>query len=350
MLKNDCVPLLQLSRGDVVESIHYGAFAIVTRSGELVASQGNPGTLSFPRSSMKPLQTLAFLERNGDLFYDLTQEEVAIMCASHSGTDRHIDVIKSMHKKIGLGESDLLCGTHWPIDKKTTAEMRARNELPTAYRHNCSGKHSGMLAHAKMRGLSLSDYLSSDHPVQKAILSVVAEMCDLHQEDIQIGVDGCSAPVFALPLQNFAMAIANICDPVDLEPERASACKRITTAMTSSPFFIAGPGRLDTLLMEALGNSVISKSGAEGYQIIGIMPGAFGQGSPALGIAIKMSDGDQGQRAVSAITIYILKSMGLLAEDKLKLLEPFDLRDLYNWRKIPVGKMLPTFTLPKFSW
>jgi len=350
MLNNDCVPLLHITRGNVVESIHYGAFTIVSSSGEVIAFQGNPGTLSYPRSSMKPLQALAFLERNGDKFYGLTQDEVAIICASHSGTDRHVDLIKSMHKKIGIGESDLLCGAHWPIDKEATTEMRARNELPTAYRHNCSGKHSGMLGHAKMRGLSLSDYLSTDHPIQKTILRVVAEMCDLNPEEIQIGIDGCSAPVFALPLKNFAKAIANICDPILLEPERASACKRITSAMTTSPFYVAGPGRFDTLLMEALGNRVISKSGAEGYQTIGIMPGALGEGSPALGIAIKISDGDLGQRAISAISIFILKSLGLLGEEELRALESFNLRDVYNWRKFPVGRMITTFTIPKFTW
>lgn len=350
MLNDDCVPLLQITRGDVVESIHYGAFAIVTRAGEIVYSQGNPGTLTYPRSAMKPLQTLAFMERRGDLIYGLSQKEIAIMSASHAGTKKHLEVLRTMHKKVGLKESDLLCGSHWPFDKETTKEMKARDERHTPFHHNCSGKHTGMLAHAKMRGLSLTDYLSPDHPVQKSILGVVAELCDLSPEEIQIGIDGCSAPVFALPLQKFTMAIARMCDPVDLEEERAKACSRITSAMSSHAFYVDGPGRFDTLLMEALANKVISKSGAEGYKTIGIMPDAFGKGSPALGLALKISDGDQGQRASSVLCVHILKSLGLLGENELRTLEPYNLSVLFNWRKIPIGKMIPSFSLPRFSW
>ena len=349
MQNNDCVPLLNLTRGKVIESCHYGAFSVVDHKGTVVASQGNPGSITFPRSSMKPLQALAFLEKKVDEFYDLSPKEIAIMCASHSGTDAHVEVLKRMHAKIGIGVDDLKCGVHWPMDRATADAMRLRHELPDAYRHNCSGKHSGMLAYAKMRGLPLENYLDLDHPIQQTILQVVSEMCELDQASIKPGIDGCSAPVFALPLSNFALAIARLLEPTDLSPDRGNACKRIVDAMVSFPDMVAGPGRFDTLLMEALPGKVIAKGGAEGYQTIGIMPGAFGPGSPALGIALKVADGDYAKRAISSISLTILEQLGLLQPETVNILSEFAMRKITNWRDIEVGVMQPAFTLSKFS-
>jgi len=349
MQSNDCVPLLNLTRGKVVESCHYGAFAVVDRYGTVIASQGNPGLITFPRSSMKPLQALAFLEKKGDELYGLFPKEIAIMCASHSGTDAHVEVLKGMHSKIGICVNDLKCGVHWPMDKVTADSMRLRHELPDAYRHNCSGKHTGMLAHAKMRGLPLDNYLNLDHPIQRTILQVVSEMCDLDPALLEPGIDGCSAPVFALPLSNFAMAIARLCDPIDLFLDRQNACNRIVDAMVSFPDMVAGLGRFDTLLMEALPSKVIAKGGAEGYQVIGIMPGAFGSGSPALGVALKVADGDYAKRAISSISLTILEQLGLLQPETVNILREFAMRKITNWRNIEVGVMQPAFTISQFS-
>lgn len=350
MQYHDYMPLLNLTRGKVVESCHFGAFAVVDRDGTIIASEGNPGLIAFPRSSMKPLQTLAFLEKKGDEFFNLSSKEIAIMCASHSGTDEHVEVLMRMHSKIGISVDDLKCGVHWPMDKATSDAMRVRHELPDAYRHNCSGKHTGMLAQAKMRGLPLENYLHLDHPIQRTILQVVSEMCDLDPASIEPGIDGCSAPVFALPLSNYAMAIARVCDPTDLSPDRENACNRIVDAMVSFPEMVAGPRRFDTLLMEALSGKVIAKGGAEGYQVIGISSDAFGPGSPALGIALKVADGDYAKRAISSISLSILEQLGLLQPDTLNSLSEFAMRKVTNWRDIEVGMMQPAFTIKKFSW
>jgi len=146
-------PLVELTRGGMVECVHFGAFAIVDAHGNLLASAGDPELRTFPRSSMKPFQAIPFVESGGPEHYDLTEEELAIICASHTGTDKHVAVLKQIHQKVGIQESDLQCGVHWPSDKATAQEMRQRGEQPTPYRHNCSGKHSGMLAQAKLRGL-----------------------------------------------------------------------------------------------------------------------------------------------------------------------------------------------------
>lgn len=350
MQSHDCVPLLNLTRGKVVESCHFGTFSVVDREGNIIVSQGNPGSITFPRSSMKPLQALAFLEKQGDQFFNLSTREIAIMCASHSGTDAQVEVLRNMHTKIGISVNDLKCGVHWPMDKNTANAMRLRGESPDAYRHNCSGKHSGMLAFAKMLGAPLDNYLNLDHPVQQAILKVVSEMCELDPASIEPGIDGCSAPVFALPMSNFAMAIARLCDPSNLPPAREIACNLIFDSMVSFPDMVAGPGRFDTLLMEALSWKAIVKGGAEGYQIIGIRPGAFGPGSPALGIAIKVADGDHANRAISSISLFILEQMGLLKNTPSNSLAEFAIRKITNWRDLEVGMMVPTFSINKFSW
>lgn len=350
MHSTDCVPLIALTRGELVESIHYGAFVVVDRQGRVVASMGNQETLTYPRSSMKPLQALPFIERNGDQYFDLNPREVAIICASHSGTDTHVEVLKTMHQKIGIGLNDLMCGIHWPSDKKTSEVMRKRGEEPNSYRHNCSGKHTGMLAHAKMRSLPLENYLSMDHPVQQTILKTIAEMCGIESEHIPIGVDGCSAPVFAIPLRSFAMGITRLCDPEDLDDRRAAACKRITHAMSSFPDMVAGPGRFDTVLMNLMQGKVVAKAGAEGYQCIGVLPNAFGEDSPALGIAIKLSDGDLTRRAINCVSVSILNALGLFGEGEFEKLVPFGPKPLKNWREIVVGEMKTSFSLSKLNW
>jgi L-asparaginase II len=350
MQNQDIVSLVNLTRGDVVESIHSGAFVIADRTGKVIFSQGNPGLLTYPRSSMKPLQALPFIEKGGDRQFALTPKEVAIICASHSGTDEHVNVIKSIHAKVGLTLDDLRCGVHWPSDKATAEAMRLRGDQPNAYHHNCSGKHSGMLAHAKMNNNPLKDYLSMEHPVQNTILNTVAEMCEMAPQDLAIGVDGCSAPVFAMPLVNYAMAIAKLCEPVSLPEKKADACQRITSAMSSHPMMVAGPGKLDTILMQAMKGKVISKAGAEGYQIIGILPGALGKGSPGLGIAIKIADGDQTRRALDCLTVEILRGMGLLDESQTAALAAFGSKALTNWRGLEIGEIRPVFEMPAFHW
>lgn len=353
-------PIFQFTRGDIVESIHYGAIAVVDANGNLVAWFADPALLTFTRSSAKPLQALPFLESGGMEYYGLTLQEVAMLCASHSGTDEHVAVIQSIQAKTGVSESDLLCGTHTVYDRKTADAMRKRGEAPTPNRHNCSGKHTGMLAFVRMLGIEIGPqemaYISPDHPVQRAILATLAEMSGLEPEKIHLGIDGCSAPNFALPLRNTAFAIARLCQPDRLSEKRATACRLITQAMLTYPFMIGGLDNFDTSLMQAAGGRVICKGGAEGFQAFGIMPGAIEPGSPALGVAFKISDGDlKGHnfpagdprgRVRPAVTLEILRQLGLFKSTDFEQLIDFGPEfPVKNWRKITVGWASPCFTL-----
>ncbi len=340
-------PLVELTRGPLVESIHFGALAVVDASGKLVASAGDADLVANLRSSAKPFQALPLFESGGDQAFGLTDRELAIMCASHSGTDEHVAVLKSAQAKIGVREADLLCGVHAAGDAATAQAMLKRGEAPTPYRHNCSGKHTGMLAQCMLGKEPIEDYLNTEHPIQKTILRAFAEMLDMKPDDVMIGIDGCSAPTFAAPLRSAAMGYARLCDPSGLPEKRAQALRHIFRAMTTNPAMIAGPGRFDTLLMEVGQGKIVCKGGAEGYQAMGVAPGAIGPGSPALGITYKVIDGDVDGRARPVIGLAVLRQLGVLNETQLAQLSQFDTRPIYNWRHIEVGVIRPAFTLEK---
>lgn len=332
-------PLVELTRGGIVESIHLGALAAVDSDGILLAAFGNSDMVSFPRSSMKPFQALPLVENGGMEAFGLTDEELAIICASHAGTNEHVRVLKSIHQKVGLQLSDLQCGVHWPIDKETTFQMRLLGETPDSYRHNCSGKHSGMLTQAKLLEQSLDDYLTPVHLVQQNIRRAVSSMCGIHRDDMIFGVDGCSAPVYAMPLSSFAWAIARLVDPVNLDEERQIACQRITSAMIAYPEMVAGPGQLDSVLMQVMSGKVIAKGGAEGYQLIGVMPGAIAENSKGIGIAFKIADGDPSRRATQRIVVEMLTALGFEAEMASEVFASFNQPILRNFRGIEIGNI-----------
>jgi L-asparaginase II len=170
-------------------------------------------------------------------------------------------------------------------------------------------------------------------------------MCGLELEEIHQGVDGCSVPTFAVPLKSAAMAFARLADPANLPESRAEACRTIWQAMTTYPDMVAGPGRFDTALMAATNGIFLSKGGAEGYQGIAIAPGALGEGSPALGVALKIADGDQAGRARSIVALKVLDDLGLLSKVNRDSLSPHDSRKVLNWRGMKVGEIRPCFTL-----
>ena len=350
-------PVFELTRGNIVESIHFGAAAIVDSLGHLLAWYGDPKCVTFMRSSAKPLQALSLIEGGGDQAFHLTSKEIAIICASHEGTDEHVEVIKGIQAKIAVQESDLLCGTHLLSHLPTVEAMRARGEALTPNRNNCSGKHTGMLAQARMRGLPIADYINPDHPVQKTILESFSQMCGMESERVVIGTDGCSAPNFAVPLSNAALGFARLCDPRGLSQERAAACRRITSAMMTNPVMVSGAGRFDTRVMEVCARRILVKVGAEGYMAMGILAGVMGTESPGIGIAFKVADGDMPVRDATgnfrnrvrpAMALEILRQLGVISEKELEGLVEFGpVRPVTNHRKIVVGESHPAFSLSR---
>jgi L-asparaginase II len=323
-----------------------GSIAVVASNGRLVAGYGDPYCVTYLRSTAKPFQALPLIESSAPVNYGLSSSEIALICSSHSGTDEHIAVLQSLQEKTGILEKDLLCGIHDPYDAPTVEIMRQRGDLPTSNRHNCSGKHTGMLVLAQFQGWSKTQYIDPGHPVQKLILKTFSEMSDVQSEEIQVGIDGCSAPNFAVPLVNCALGYARLCDPLMLSTERARACRSIVQAMIMNPMMVAGPERFDTILMQVAAGRIISKGGAEGYQGLGVLPNAIHPGSPALGIALKISDGDPHSRARPAVALEVLRQLNALTDGDLELLAKFGpYLPVKNWREIEVGQARPCFEM-----
>ncbi len=342
-------PVIIFTRGRIVESFHNGAIAVVDAEGRLVASYGDPHAVTYLRSSAKPFQTLPLVESGGAAHFGLTPRELAITCASHLGLDMHVEAVSGLQQKIGVSESDLLCGTHPLSDAATAARLIRAGQEPTPLRHNCSGKHTGMLAQAKFRGEPIADYVNPLHPVQQTILQTFAEMCDLEPQEVVLGTDGCSVPTFAVPLANAALAFARLADPSRLPPARAAALRTIFAAMTSNPEMVRGPGEFDTEIMRLCAGQVVSKSGAEAFVGLGVAPGARGAGSPALGVAAKVGDGSS--RADMLVGTEVLRQLGVLGQAQLARLTALGLgpvRVLKNFRGLEVGEARPCFEL-KFA-
>ena len=348
-------PLLELRRGRVVESIHCGAVAIVDTNKKPLYSHGDPQTVAFLRSSAKPFQALPFVERGGVEHFGFTQRELALACASHETAQIHLEAVRALQEKTGIRESDLQCGAHLPGDAAMLRSVIINNITPTANFNNCSGKHTAMLAHAKMRGLPLENYLDVNHPIQQDILTTFAEMCGIERGRVELGTDGCSAPNFAVPLYNAALGFARLCDPHGLPEARASACRKITAAMASHSEMVSGYGEFDCELMKVGKGMLITKRGAEGFQAIGLMPGAIGPASPGIGIAFKVTDGDPSRmneqlasssRVRPAVTLEILRQLGALDNDQLKALSSFGpTKVLKNYAGLVTGESKPVFKL-----
>lgn len=338
--------LVEYTRGGIVESVHAGAIAVVDTHGRLVASYGDPTLVTFLRSSAKPFQTLPLIESGAAEAFALPPREIALTCASHLGLDMHAETAASIQARIGASERDLLCGIHEVADPATARRLVLAGLAPTPNRHNCSGKHSGMLVQARHRHLPLADYINPKHPVQQTILATFADMCGLSPNDVVVGVDGCSAPNFAVPLLNAALAFARLADPSRLPPRRANALRTIFSAMTANPDMVRGPGGFDTEVMRRRPGVLVTKGGAEGYQGMGLVPGALRPNSPALGVAFKIADG--AARAAPIVALEVLRQLGLLGEADFAALAEFDFaprETLHNFRGLVVGEARPAFTL-----
>ncbi|MEI2691386.1 MAG: asparaginase [Anaerolineae bacterium] len=324
----DIVPLIELTRGDLVESRHRGAMAVVDSQGNTLAAAGDPQHKAYLRSAAKPFQALPTVLSGALDHYGLDQEALALMCASHYGTEEHVAVVQRILDTIGLDVSALRCGVHWPLDETASRRLAAAGLEPDARHSNCSGKHAGMLTLTRYWGLQDLDYTQPGHPVQLAIRSQVANITDLTDDAIHTAPDGCTVPAFALPLSHVALAFARLMEP-DAPPER----RRIVAAMQAYPHLVSGHGELDDMLMQAGAGSIVSKGGAEGYQGVGIRTPE----GRCVGIALKIEDG--AGRARGTAIMAALETLKLVEPAVLARLEPLRQPAIKNQRQQVVGVM-----------
>ncbi|MGB0852332.1 MAG: asparaginase [Pikeienuella sp.] len=301
MTENNGNPILvERMRAGYRERAHSGRFAIVDRSGTVVMAMGNIEEPFLPRSSCKILQAMPMMESGAGAH--LSQQRLALSCASHQGSAFHAETAEAWLAEMGLSEADLECGAQPPSDAETRHALRDAGRAPCQLHNNCSGKHTAMLRQAVHIGAPTAGYSGIDHPVQRAIAQATAEMAgeDLHGH----AIDGCSAPNFAISLTGLARAMAKIASAeTSLEGARRDGAIRLRDAMAAHPFEVAGEGRACTDLMRAGGGDVVVKTGAEGA-FTAILPGL------GLGIAVKIDDGNT--EAATVATTAALVALGAL--------------------------------------
>lgn len=297
------VSMVELWRGGMLESSHLGHAVICDAQGGIVESWGDPQAVIFPRSSCKMLQALPLVESGAADAAGLTEAQLALSCASHQGAAIHTDMVARWLADLGLGESDLRCGSHEPYDRTERDRLIKTDTSPCQYHNNCSGKHSGFLTLNRHLG-GHADYVEVDHPVQRAVKAAFEEVTG--ETSPGFGIDGCSAPNFATTVHGLARAMAYFANADDSGNSRQRAAHRLTRAMASYPELVAGEGRSCTELMRAMGGRVAIKTGAEAV-FVAIIP------EKRIGIALKIVDG--GTRASEAAIAALLVRAGVLEAD-----------------------------------
>ncbi|MDT5155898.1 MAG: hypothetical protein QOH51_255 [Acidobacteriota bacterium] len=339
-------PLVEVRRGSIVESRHRGHVAAVDGKGRLVASLGEPETVTYLRSSAKAFQAVPLVTSGAADRFRLTEKELAVACGSHSGEDIHVETVARVLKKIGLDESFLKCGVHEPFDRATAERLRVRGERPGILRNNCSGKHTGMLVLSRHLGTPPETYDDPEGPVQQAILRVVSQFSGLSVGEIAVGIDGCGVPVFGVHVRTMALMYARLVSPpADFDEAARGACVRLVAAMTAHPEMVGGTvERFDTEVIRAGRKLIISKIGAEGVYTAGVLPcDAWPNG---LGLAFKIEDGED-RRARSTVAIESLRQLGVLDKDADKSLNPYASFPVLNHRGDVVGEIRASFELKR---
>lgn len=337
--------LAEVVRGGISESRHHGFVAIADSAGRPVFTSGplENDAISFLRSSAKPVQALPLVESGAADYFKLTEAEIALACASHSGEENHVATVAAMLEKADLSPDLLLCGAHAPYHAPTAEKLLRQHRDYNVLHSNCSGKHTGMLLICKYLGFPVENYNEPDHPLQQLLLRTMSEVAGIATNQIATGMDGCSVVCFGMTTLQMATIFARFADPAWFErndqPERAAAVRRITAAMMHYPFMISGSGRTDLDLMEAAPGRVFSKAGAEAVWCMGF---------PAreLGLAVKIEDGSP--RAMPVIVAHALRQAGILNEAEIEQFATKQLHPLRNVRGLVIGEYRAAFDLQKW--
>ena len=320
--------LVEVYRGDLVESNHFGHVVISNNIGKVLAYWGNPATLIYPRSSCKIIQALPLVEMGLERDFSLSEEQLALACASHSGGEIHLNVAKDWLQKIKLDEKDLLCGSHLPYDKIELKKLKMKNEKPSQIHNNCSGKHLAFLTIAKAISKKIDykkDYIDIDHTVQKIVKKTFEDITGFRNPDYAL--DGCSAPNFACSIQSLAKGMAVFANPENLQKKRIMSIAKLRNAVLSYPELIAGSDRLCTKIMKKSNGRLIVKVGAEGVYTAMLL-------DKGLGMALKICDGSK--RAAECLITTLLVMLGYIKKDDQDFINYLN-TPIYNWSEKKTG-------------
>lgn len=333
------VPLIETSRGGTPECQHYGAIAVADAQGRVLAHAGDPQWLTFTRSTLKALQALPFMEAGGPTRLGFGSRALALMCASHNGEPMHVREVEGMLEKAGLDYRRLQCGCHVPMFVEfAVAPAPAPGEFDQRH-HNCSGKHAGFLAWCVLHGAPLDSYLDPGHPLQQAIRQAVARAVGLDPEHLRMGIDGCSAPNYAMPLASLARGYARLALG-GADPEFGASFAALGAAMTQHPELVSGTRRNDLDFMRAGRGDWVTKVGADGVQVVASR-------SRGQALALKIADGSKA--ALHAATVAALDQLGWLDAAQREALDPWRAATIYSVRGAPVGERRAVFALKSGS-
>ena len=321
--------LVEVARGALVESRHRGSVSVVDADGAAVLSLGDVDRRVFPRSAVKALQAMPLVESGIAEAYALTDEEIALACASHSGEPEHVAAAQSMLAKAGLDEGCLECGVHWPMGEAANRALAAQGQGPSALHNNCSGKHAGFICLACGMNEDPTGYVAAEHPVQRRVREALEDLTGACHTQEKGGIDGCSIPTYAIPLPSLAFGFARFGAGAGLSRESKAAAERIRRAVARHPFMVAGTGRFDTRLMEILRERAFVKTGAEGVYCAALPELGFG-------IALKAEDGN-GRAAEAMMAALVLRFLRL-GEERAAV-EALAQPVLRNWNGIEVGQV-----------
>jgi L-asparaginase II len=331
-------PWAVVERAGQPESFHEGLLAVVDDAGKTRASWGEPDFPVFLRSSLKMVQAIPFVESLACDAPGLGPQHIAISCSSHCGESFHIAAVQEILESAGLTPEALACGAHWPLHEESRHELVRRGEKARPIHNNCSGKHAGMLATCVRRGWDIKEYLRAEHPLQREIAAILAELAEVDLSSIPHGVDGCGVPTFRLSSVAFARALARFVSRRTLGRHSAAA-SRTLDAMRAHPEMVAGTGRFCTLLMKSLDRPALAKGGAEGLYVVAWRERS-GEG---VALCAKSASGDSRSRDF-AVTEALFQ-LGLLDEPGLERLARFHRGALRNYSGTIVGRMISLLNL-----
>ena len=329
--------LAEALRGGVVESFHRGALAILDADGTVHTSLGDIDRPIFPRSAVKVLQALPLVASGAAEALGLSDEELALACASHGGEPHHAAAAASMLAKAGVDAGALECGAHWPYHDGSIKAMAASGAQPSALHNNCSGKHAGFvclgcrLAGGADVAAFVRGYVRPEHPVMREVTAALQASTGFDLARAARGTDGCSIPTYAIPLRHLAHAFARVATGVGLSPEHARAAGRLRQAVARAPQMVAGSGRFDSRVMERLGERVFCKVGAEGVYCAALP-------ELGLGVALKMDDGNTARAAEVVMAAVIEARLALDGEDTAWM-HSLSRVALRNWNGLEVGTL-----------
>jgi L-asparaginase II len=322
--------VVEVVRGGLVESRHRGAIAVVDAAGQKIFAAGDVAKSVFPRSAVKPLQALPLVESGAAEKFALSDEELALCCASHSGEPAHARGVERILAKAGFDASALACGTHWPASQSAAMALARAGATPSALHNNCSGKHAGFLCVARAMAVDPAGYWQPGHPVQQRVHAILEDLTEVALPPDCRAVDGCSVPTWVVPLENLALAFAKFGSGRGLAPARAAAAARLFEACVREPWYVAGSGRFCTEIMQLLGAQALVKTGAEGVMCAAVP-------ALALGVAIKCDDG--ASRAAEALMAAMLARLLTLDDQQRAALARFAQPKIRNWNDIETGEL-----------